>query len=209
MASSLDATLTSSPIIPHSIRCLEPTLPCNTVPALIPMRACSWGSPRDAHITRSCARRACWASADSHAAEPWSSSSMGEFQKAITASPMYLPTVPPVCTDRRRGSVRVAGSHDDGLRHGVEVFGEEGHQRAGIQVVACTARVIRIAEHDGHVARLDTEMRHLLSIVHHPHHRVWHIDVECLQVFRHQSKAVSYLCNLDKCARPRDRLSIM
>jgi hypothetical protein len=74
----------------------DPMLPCSTVPQLSPIRARSGGSPRAASRRRSATSSACCSSAAAHATAAWPSTALGEFQKAMIASPMYLPTVPPL-----------------------------------------------------------------------------------------------------------------
>mmetsp|Transcript_34347 Transcript_34347/g.90726 ORF Transcript_34347/g.90726 Transcript_34347/m.90726 type:complete len:202 (-) Transcript_34347:273-878(-) len=95
-ASSLDARFTSSPMTVHSIRLRDPTLPCSTDPTLSPSRIRSGGSPSATHLVCRVRSSSIWLRATSHATAAWSSSRSGEFQKARMASPMYLPTVPPL-----------------------------------------------------------------------------------------------------------------
>ncbi len=71
-------------------------LPTVAIPVLMPIRACISGSPR-AFIPRAISLSRFWApTAERQARSAWSAWSIGSFQNAMMASPMYLSMVPSV-----------------------------------------------------------------------------------------------------------------
>mmetsp|Transcript_71721 Transcript_71721/g.191352 ORF Transcript_71721/g.191352 Transcript_71721/m.191352 type:complete len:290 (-) Transcript_71721:38-907(-) len=92
----------------------------------------------------------------------------------------------------------------DGLGHGVEVLGEEGHQQAGVHLVRHVGEIQHGGEHDRGIALLDSQPRHPLAEVHHPHHRVRDVGGEGLEVGGHLDEALPHRHDLAEGLGARD-----